>query len=37
MSADYNHITEYEFGIWHGVVLGLVAGVVPTLWITGVF
>ena len=36
MKSDYNHITEYEFGVWHGAALGLVAGVVLTLWIVSV-
>ena len=33
---SYNVISEYEWGIWHGVAVGLVVGVVLTLWITGV-
>jgi hypothetical protein len=31
--TDYNVITERERGIWEGMCVGLILGVVLTLWI----
>lgn len=31
--TDYNVISQYEWGIWHGLTLGLTLGCALTLWI----